>query len=52
MDEIRDKFRDCAAAALSDSSSQELLDLLDHLEEVDSLGRMAHLLGGDGAAAG
>ncbi len=49
MDEIRDKFRDCAAAAISDSSSQELLDLLDGLEEIDSLDRITHLLGGDGA---
>ena len=50
MDEIRDKFRDCAGAALSDSSSQELLDLLDRLEEADGLGRITHLLGGDGPA--
>ena len=47
MDEIRDKFRDCAIAALSDSSSQELLGLLDRLEEVDSLERITELLGGD-----
>ncbi len=49
MDEIRDKFRDCAAAAISGPSSQELLDLLDRLEEVDGLERIAQLLSGDGA---
>ena len=47
MEEIHDKFRDCATAAISDSSSNELLDLLDRLESVYSLGTIARLLGGE-----
>ena len=48
MDEIRDKFRDCASASLNDPSSQELLGLLDRLEEVGGLDRITELLGGKG----
>ena len=46
MDEIHDKFRDCATLAISDSSSSELLELLDKLESFDSLGTITRLLGG------
>jgi len=49
MSEIEDKFRDCAASAISSAASGELLELLGRLEEAPDLTRIAHLLQGSGA---
>jgi 2-methylcitrate dehydratase PrpD len=48
MHDIQAKFRDCASGVLSDRATEELLDLLGHLEELPNAGRLADLLRGDG----
>ena len=45
-DDVRVKFRDCAAVALNDTDAAEALVMLDNLEDVGPVGRMAELLGG------
>ena len=50
MNDIEDKFRDCAATAISSEAAQELLELLGRLEQAPDLGRIARLLQGDSGA--
>ena len=50
MNDIEDKFRDCAASVISNAATEELLDLLGRLDEVPDLARVAHLLQGDAAS--
>jgi 2-methylcitrate dehydratase PrpD len=49
MSEIEQKFRDCAAPALSSAATEESLDLLGRLEDIPDLNRIVHLLKGGGA---
>ena len=44
MDDIRDKFRDCASQCLPDATASELLSRLDALEEGEPIGGLADLL--------
>lgn len=46
MDDIRDKFRDCASQCLPDATTSELLSRLDALEEGEPIGGLADLLRG------
>ncbi len=46
MDDIRDKFRDCASQCLPDATTSELLARLDALEEGEPIGGLADLLRG------
>jgi 2-methylcitrate dehydratase PrpD len=45
-DDVRTKFRDCAAIALNAQDSDEALTMLDGLEDVGPVGPLAELLGG------
>lgn len=45
-EEVRDKFRDCAAVALAPPAAESALALLDGLEDVGPVGTLAALLGG------
>ena len=45
-EDVRAKFRDCAAVALDDTAAGEALAMLDALEDVGPVGRLADLLGG------
>ena len=45
-DDVRVKFRDCAAVALSDANAETALQMLDSLEDVGPVGPLAELLGG------
>ncbi len=53
VEEIREKFRDCASLTLSGTASQQLLSRLDRLEEAEPISSLADLLrgseGGEGA---
>ena len=44
MDDIRDKFRDCAAQTMPDARAAEILSRLDALEEGEPVGDLADLL--------
>ena len=46
IDEIKAKFRDCAAAVISSPVADELLHLLGRLEDLPHLDRATHLLSG------
>ena len=46
MQDIREKFRDCASLAMSDTAAAEVLARLDRLEEPESVGALADLLRG------
>jgi 2-methylcitrate dehydratase PrpD len=48
LDDIRNKFRDCASLALPPAATQEIIGLLDNLEDVEDTGTLADLLRGDG----
>ena len=45
-DDVRVKFRDCAAVALSAEDAESALAILDGLEDVGPVGALAELLGG------
>ena len=45
-DDVRVKFRDCAAVALDESDAAEALAMLDNLEDAGPAARLAELLGG------
>ena len=45
-DDVRVKFRDCAAVALQDAAAEEALAMLDGLEDAGPVGPLAELLGG------
>ncbi len=47
LDDIRNKFRDCASLALSPAATEEVIGLLDNLEDVEDTGALADLLRGD-----
>ena len=47
LDDIRNKFEDCASLALSPGATQEIVGLLENLEDVEDVGRLADLLRGD-----
>ena len=44
MDDIREKFRDCASQRLSEPATAEVLSRLDSLEEGEPVGSLADLL--------
>jgi 2-methylcitrate dehydratase PrpD len=46
LEEIRDKFRDCAALTLSEPITQELLSRLERLEEPEPINALAEMLRG------
>ena len=48
LDDIRNKFRDCASLALTPAATDEVIGLLDNLEDVEDSGTLAALLRGDG----
>jgi 2-methylcitrate dehydratase PrpD len=48
LDDIRNKFRDCASLALTPAAADEAIGLLDNLEDVENTGTLAGLLRGDG----
>jgi hypothetical protein len=48
LDDIRNKFRDCASLALTPAATDEVIGLLDNLEDVENTGALAGLLRGDG----
>ena len=45
-DDVRDKFRDCAAIALNDGDAAAALEILDALEDAGPAAQLAELLGG------
>ena len=45
-EDVRVKFRDCAAVALNDQDAERALGMLDSLEEIGPVGPLATLLGG------
>ena len=45
-DDVRVKFRDCAAVVLNDAAAGEALAMMDNLENVGPVGPLAELLGG------
>ena len=45
-DDVRVKFRDCAAVALDEADAAEALAMLDNLEDAGPAARLAELLGG------
>ena len=45
-DDVRVKFRDCAAVALNEQDAQSALSMLDSLEDIGPVGPLAELLGG------
>ena len=46
IDEVRTKFKDCAAVALTDENAAATLEMLDNLEDLGPVGPLADLLGG------
>ena len=46
MEEVRVKFRDCAAIALTGENASSVLGMLDNLEDLGPVGPLADLLGG------
>ena len=48
LDDIRNKFRDCASLALTPAATEEAIGLLDTLEGVENPGTLAGVLRGDG----
>ncbi|MCH8297881.1 MAG: hypothetical protein IH873_07420, partial [Chloroflexi bacterium] len=46
IDEVRTKFQDCAAVALTDENVAATLEMLDNLEDLGPVGPLADLLGG------
>ena len=46
VEEVRDKFRDCASGSLSDATAAEVLSRLDLLEETGPVSGLADLLRG------
>ena len=48
LDDIRNKFRDCASLALTPAATEEAIGLLDTLEGVENTGTLAGVLRGDG----
>ena len=46
LQEIEDKFRDCASLTLSDTATRQLLSRLDRLEEAEAISSLADLLRG------
>ena len=46
MEDVREKFRDCAAAVLPEATTAEVLSRLDLLEEAEPVSGLAELLRG------
>ena len=46
VDDIREKFRDCAAQSLSEATAAEVISRLDQLESADAISGLADLLRG------